>query len=390
MARSRALLVRRPQAYSRTLMGNMQLPPQADAAETTPSAAADLFMADASALLWDLKAEGAEGAEASPFEMILPSMRLQPRAPSPAQAEATPVKATPALFSPMVAPPRDLAFSPESEVGPTPPSLHARTAARSAARSVPATSAAAAADPAPAAGGASSRVAWGQWGALETKAAPAPKPLTPATPVHAAAGPLHEQRPPRRLAAASTAASPPPLAAPSSLGARSAGRHMAAAPPSLMGAPMRVCKPSALAAPLTLPPASYAPHTAGLAVADAILAAASPLEPFEQQLQLQSQHDDPDAGWASGRNSGSEQRSSAGVLQATLPTHSPHPPLCLTCSPPHTRPCASQAPLSAPAQQNEPDSPMGSPMLTAVARAPQAYYHEMERQQSSRVHRVRA
>jgi hypothetical protein len=99
---------------------------------------------------------------------------------------------------------------------------------------------------------------------------------------------------------------------------------------------MRVCKPSASpsASPFVAPlaPASYAgmlPPTAseaseaseashaGLAIADAILAAAAAAEaPPQQQMQDAKADTLAAAGRVGGRNCGGEQRSSAGVLQA--------------------------------------------------------------------------
>ena len=320
-------------------MGSMQLPPPAEAQPAADPATHLSTVADgssallSSALLRGFQgAEGEGGAASSPFDIQLPSMRLAPRASSQAPTSPTHaspvkvgVKAAPALFSPMVTAPRDYAYSPESEPEPNPPPLP--TPPRSAAaRAVSAASTAAGG----ASGGASPRVAWGQWGArsaMETKVGPAPMPLTPA---HAATQPYHQQRPPQRGPATSLTASPAPFASPPSLGARPTGRHVAA-PSSLMGAPMRVCKPSAVpsASPFVAPlaPASYAGVTpptaseasyAGLAIAEAILATAAAAEaPPQQQMQDDAEADTlAAAGRVGGRNCGGEQRSSAGVLQA--------------------------------------------------------------------------
>ena len=308
-------------------MGSMQLPPPAEAQPAAPAADLSTVADGSSALLRGFQGEGEGGAASSPFDIQLPSMRLAPlssrQAPtSPIQASPVKVgvKAAPALFSPMVTAPRDYAYSPESEPEPNPPPLP--TPPRSAAaRAVSAASTAAGG----ASGGASPRVAWGQWGArsaMETKVGPAPMPLTPA---HAATQPYHQQRPPQRGPATSLTASPAPFASPPSLGARPTGRHVAA-PSSLMGAPMRVCKPSAVpsASPFVAPlaPASYAGVTpptaseasyAGLAIADAILAAAAAAEVPPQDTEAETL---AAAGRVGGRNYGGEQRSSAGVLQA--------------------------------------------------------------------------
>ena len=317
----------------------MQLPPPAEAQPAADPATHLSTVADgssallSSALLRGFQgAEGEGGAASSPFDIQLPSMRLAPRASSQAPTSPTHaspvkvgVKAAPALFSPMVTAPRDYAYSPESEPEPNPPPLP--TPPRSAAaRAVSAASTAAGG----ASGGASPRVAWGQWGArsaMETKVGPAPMPLTPA---HAATQPYHQQRPPQRGPATSLTASPAPFASPPSLGARPTGRHVAA-PSSLMGAPMRVCKPSAVpsASPFVAPlaPASYAGVTpptaseasyAGLAIAEAILATAAAAEAHpQQQMQGDAEADTlAAAGRVGGRNCGGEQRSSAGVLQA--------------------------------------------------------------------------
>ena len=304
-------------------MGSMQLPPPAEAQPAAPAADLSTVADGSSALLRGFQGEGEGGAASSPFDIQLPSMRLAPlssrQAPtSPIQASPVKVgvKAAPALFSPMVTAPRDYAYSPESEPEPNPPPLP--TPPRSvAARTVSAASTAA--------GGASPRVAWGQWGASSADETN-PVPLTPA---HATTQPYHQQRPPQRVPATSLTASPSPFASPPSLGARPTGRH-AAAPSSLMGAPMRVCKPSAspsaspFASPFVAPlaPASYAgvpPPTAseasyaGLAIADAILAAAAAAEVPPQDTEAETL---AAAGRVGGRNYGGEQRSSAGVLQA--------------------------------------------------------------------------
>lgn len=305
-------------------MGSMQLPPPAEAQPAAPAADLSTVADGSSALLRGFQGEGEGGAASSPFDIQLPSMRLAPltscQAPtSPIQASPVKVgvKAVPALFSPMVTAPRDYAYSPESEPEPNPPPLP--TPPRSvAARAVSAASTAA--------GGASPRVAWGQWGALSAEETN-PVPLTPA---HATTQPYHQQRPPQRVPATSLTASPSPFASPPSLGARPTGRH-AAAPSSLMGAPMRVCKPSAVpsASPFVAPlaPASYAGVTpptaseasyAGLAIAEAILATAAAAEAHpQQQMQDDAEADTlAAAGRVGGRNCGGEQRSSAGVLQA--------------------------------------------------------------------------
>ena len=276
----------------------------------TMAPAADLSTADSSydgsALPWSFGADeegeqagqAGQAAEAPPFDMCLPTMRLAPLASrhdatSPTQAtsplKTAPVKTAPALFSPMVTTPRDFAFSPESEPELTPPPLYARTTppplyARSAARGVPTTSTAD--------GGVSPRVAWGQWGAQETKTAPAPMLSAPAHAVVATPpSRSSQQRLPQRVPVASATASV-------------TGRHTSAhAPSSLMGAPVRVCKPSAspFAAPLARAPTSYAPeyaathvvplpptgahedgreggHSSGLEIAEEILAAAAASE----------------------------------------------------------------------------------------------------------------
>jgi hypothetical protein len=292
-------------------MGSMQLPPPAEAQPAADPAAELSTVADgrSGALLRGFQAEeGKGGAASSPFDIQLPSMRLAPL--SSRQAPTSPTHASPVKVGLKAAP---ALFSPMV------------TAPRDYAYSP------------------------------ESEPEPNPPPL-PTPPRSAAA---------RAVSAASTAAggasggasprvawgqwgaqetkappapmktaSPVPFASPPSLGARPTGRH--AAPSSLMGAPMRVCKPSASpsASPFVAPlaPASYAgmlPPTAseaseaseashaGLAIADAILAAAAAAEaPPQQQMQDAKADTLAAAGRVGGRNCGGEQRSSAGVLQA--------------------------------------------------------------------------